>query len=194
MEKLPVEISARHIHLTREDVEKLFGNGYQLKSLKELSQPGMFAAEEIVKVVSLKDENLTIDKVRIVGPERKYTQFEVSYTDARKLKEFPPTRTSSNIENSLGFKMIGTKGEVIKENGMIAAKRHIHMQPKDAGAYQVKDGQVVKVKVGEVGKRNLIFDDVKIRVSDTYKLACHIDTDEGNAAGLKSGSFGEIVF
>jgi putative phosphotransacetylase len=198
--KIPLEISARHIHLTREDIDKLFGEGYQLKVLKELSQPGMFAAEELVTIFHYKfdkdkktSEEILIPNVRIVGPERDYTQFEISFTGARKLGIVPPIRESGKVEGSPGFKIIGPKCCVTKKEGMIVAKRHIHITPRQAQVLNVQDGTDIQIKAGVGGERELIFDKVRVRVKDTYDLAIHIDTDEANSAGLQTCTFGELV-
>jgi putative phosphotransacetylase len=186
--KVKIEISARHIHLKKDDFEKLFGAGAELTVMKELSQPGMFAANEIV---SIKDEYYGIDKVRIVGPLRDYTQIEMSETEARKFKINPPLRKSGNIENSPGMTVIGPAGKIEMENGVIIAKRHIHMTPKEAVEINAKDGDLLKVKIE--GERGLVFENVVARVDETYAWACHIDTDEGNAAGMKGCGEGEVV-
>lgn len=193
MKKIQVEVSARHIHLTQQDVEKLFGKDYKLKVLKELSQPGMFAAEETVIVENLDEPEKRFERVRIVGPVRDYTQLEISLSDTRKMGLEAPIRASGDIDSSTPFKIIGPKGEVVKEKGLIVAKRHIHMAPNDAKEFGLKDGDMVNLRVGKEGERELIFGDVKARVSDSYKLTCHLDTDEANAACAKMGCSGEIV-
>ncbi|MBD3300418.1 MAG: phosphate propanoyltransferase [Candidatus Moranbacteria bacterium] len=193
MKQIPVETSARHIHLTREDINALFGRDYQLTNIKDLSQPGMFASKEKVAVINPKDKTQKIDNIRIVGPARNYTQLEVSFSDARKLGIKPEIRTSGNIKDTSSFKIIGPKGSVLKKEGLIAAKRHIHMTGQDAENLGVQNGEVVKIKVGEKGKRSLIFNDVKVRVSDNYKLTCHLDTDEANAAGISPKAHCEII-
>jgi putative phosphotransacetylase len=183
-----VEISARHIHLKKEDFEKLFGEGAELTIMKELSQPGMFAANEIV---AIKDEFFGIDKVRIVGPLRDYTQIEMSETEARKFKINPPLRKSGDIENTPGMTVIGPAGKIEMENGVIIAKRHVHMTPEEASKISAKDGDLLKVKIK--GERGLVFENVVARVDETYAWACHIDTDEGNAAGMKECGEGNII-
>ncbi|WP_445491289.1 phosphate propanoyltransferase [Niallia sp. 03133] len=188
MMQIPIGVSNRHIHLTKEDLEKLFGEGYELTSKKELSQPGEFAAEE---TVTIKTEKSEIANVRILGPIRKATQIEISKTDAFHLKINAPIRSSGNIDGTPGITIIGPKGELTIEKGVIIAERHIHMTTKDAETFNVEDGQYVRVKVS--GERELIFHQVLIRVKDSYALDMHIDTDEANAAGLKTGDKGEIV-
>jgi putative phosphotransacetylase len=186
--KIKIEVSARHIHLKREDFEKLFGEGAELTVVKELSQPGMFAANETVKI---KNDFFEIDKVRVVGPLRPYTQIELSKTEARNFKIDPPIRRSGDIKNTPGMTIIGPKGQVEIEDGVIIAKRHIHMTPKDAEEISVKDGDLLKVQT--VGDRGLIFENVVARVDEIYSWAMHIDTDEGNAAGIDKCGEGEII-
>lgn len=184
-----VETSARHIHLSREALNILFGEGYELTPKKNLSQPGQFACEERVTVVGPKKE---LAGVSVLGPVRPDTQVELSLTDARSIGITAPVRESGDIAGSAGCKLIGPKGELEISEGVIAAKRHIHMTPDDAAAFGVKDAQIVKVKIPSNG-RSLIFDDVVVRVSPKYALAMHIDTDESNAAGLGGTVDGEII-
>lgn len=180
-----VETSARHIHLTQADLETLFGAGYQLTPKKELSQPGQYACEERVDVVGPKR---TLSGVSILGPVRSASQVELSLTDARSIGVAAPVRESGDIAGSGACKLVGPKGEVTLAEGVIAAKRHIHMTPADAAEYGVTDKQIVSVQVESDG-RSLIFGDVVVRVSDSYALAMHIDTDESNAAGgVKAGT------
>ena len=186
--QIPIGVSNRHIHLTREHVDQLFGDNYDLNIKKELSQPGEFAAEE---TVTIKTEKSEIAKVRILGPMRKLTQIEISKTDAFHLGIAPPIRPSGKIEGTPGITIIGPKGEITIDQGVIIAERHIHMTPNEAKTYGVVDGQYVSVKVE--GERELIFHQVLIRVKDTYALDMHIDTDEANAAGLKTGDKGELL-
>ncbi|MBQ3376287.1 MAG: phosphate propanoyltransferase [Erysipelotrichaceae bacterium] len=176
-----VETSARHVHVTQEHLEKLFGEGYQLTIRKMLSQPGQFASNEKVKVVGPKGEL----NCSILGPVRKQTQIEVSLTEARQLGIKAPVRESGDIAGSAGCKLVGPAGEVEVEEGVIAAMRHVHMTVADADHYEVKNGQIVSVKVfnGVDDTRSLVFDNTVVRVSDSYALAMHIDTDESNAAG-----------
>lgn len=184
-----VETSARHIHLSREALNILFGEGYELTPKKNLSQPGQFACEERVTVVGPKKE---LAGVSVLGPVRPDTQVELSLTDARSIGITAPVRESGDIAGSAGCKLIGPKGELEISEGVIAAKRHIHMTPDDAAAFGVKDAQIVKVKIPSNG-RSLIFDDVVVRVSPKYALAMHIDTDESNAAGMAPGTMGEVI-
>ncbi len=186
--KIKVEVSARHIHLRKDDFEKLFGFGAELTIKKRLSQPGMFAAGETVKI---KDEFFEIDKIRIVGPNRSYTQIEVSETEARKFKINPPIRKSGDIEGTPGMTIIGPKGQIEINKGVIIAKRHIHMAPKDAKSLNIKEGDLLKVKVE--GDRGLLFENVVARVDENFSWAMHIDTDEGNAAGIMGCGEGEVI-
>ena len=172
-----VEISARHVHVSKEDLETLFGKGYELTRKKDLSQPGQFACEERVDVIGPKRE---LKNVSILGPVRPATQVELSMTDARSIGVSAPVRES------------GPCGEVELAEGVIVAKRHIHMTPEDAEKYGISDRQIVQVEIPTEG-RSLIFGDVVARVSDKFKLAMHLDTDEANAAGVPGSCTGNIL-
>ena len=185
-----VETSARHIHLSQADLETLFGAGYELTPKKDLSQPGQFACEERVTVVGPKKE---LAGVSILGPVRPETQVELSLTDARSIGLSAPVRESGDVAGSSGCKLVGPKGEVELAQGVIAAKRHIHMTPEDAEQFGVKDTQVVQVRVPSSIGRTTIFDDVVVRVSPKYALAMHIDTDESNAAGVAPGTMADVI-
>ncbi len=187
--KILVETSARHLHVSRADFEVLFGKDAQLTNKKDLSQPGQFACFERVTVVGPKGEL----NMSILGPERPDTQIEVSYTDARKLGIVPPVRESGDVKGSPGCKLVGPEGEVEVDCGVIVAKRHIHLTPKDAEEMGLKEKQIVSVKVGTPGMRETIFGDVVCRVSEKYAPAMHIDTDEANAAGIAGNVEGEII-
>ena len=187
--KFIVETSARHVHVTQEDLETLFGKGYVLTKKKDLSQPGQYACQERVTVVGSKKE---LAGVSILGPCRKATQVELSLTDARSIGVAAPIRESGDIAGSGACKLVGPCGEVELKEGVIAAKRHIHATTKDAEALGVTNGEIVSVKVDTEG-RSLVFGDVVVRVSDSYALAMHIDTDESNAAGCGREVYGEIV-
>lgn len=187
--KISVGISARHLHVTQEDLETLFGKGHQLTPFKNLSQPGQFACEERVDLVT---EKGTFKQVRILGPVRSKTQVELALTDAMKLGLKIPVRDSGDHHDSPGLTLVGPKGEVKINSGVIAACRHIHMTPADAAQFGVKDKQFVSVRVGDAD-RCLVFDRVLIRVHDSFALDMHIDTDEGNACGAKTGDFAVIV-
>ncbi len=177
-EKILVETSARHIHLTQEAVEQLFGAGYQLTVKKMLSQPGQFASNEKVTVSGPKGEL----KLSVLGPVRKANQVELSLTDARTIGVKALVRESGDIEGTQGCTVTGPNGSITLDKGVIAAKRHIHFSTADAEKFGVTNGQIVSVKVETEG-RSLTFSDVVCRVSDSYALAMHIDTDESNAAG-----------
>ena len=184
-----VEVSARHAHISQEHLEILFGEGYKLTPKKDLSQPGQFACEERITVVGPKKE---LAGVSILGPCRKATQVELSLTDARSIGVKAPIRESGDIANSGACKLIGPKGEIELTEGVIAAKRHIHMTTADAQKYGITDSQIVSVKIPTEG-RALVFGDVVARVSDSYALAMHLDTDEANAAGIPGSCIGEIL-
>ncbi len=187
--KVMVETSAHHVHITKETLEALFGKGATLTNKKDLSQPGQYACAEKVTVVGPKGEM----KMTILGPERKADQIEVSLTDARKLGIVAPVRESGDIAGTPGCKLVGPEGEVEIECGVIAAKRHIHLDPKTAEKFGLSDKQIVSVKVGENTGRATTFGDVVIRVHENFAPAMHIDTDESNAASLGGTVDGEII-
>ncbi len=187
--KILIETSARHVHLTEEHIAILFGEGHTLTKKKDLSQPGQFACEERVTVVGPKN---SLQKVSILGPARKASQVEVSLTDARTLGIDAPVRESGDIAGSGACKLIGPCGEVELAEGVIAAKRHIHFTPEDAEAFGVADKDVVSVKI-DSADRSLIFGDVVVRVSPKFAAAMHIDTDESNALHASGVVYGEIV-
>jgi putative phosphotransacetylase len=189
MEKqLPIALSNRHIHLSHEDLDTLFGKGYELRKTKDLSQPGQYACDEKVDVVGPKR---TIKGVRILGPVRTNTQLELSVSDAFTLGIKPIVRNSGDIENTPGAKIVGPKGEIELDRGLIVAARHIHMHTKDAEEFGTKDKDIVRIRVG--GPRGLVFENVLVRVSDKYALEMHVDIEEGNAAGIKNGDMVEII-
>ncbi len=188
MKQVPVETSARHVHVTQEDLETLFGEGYVLTPKKNLSQPGQYACEERVDVVGPKR---TLSGVSILGPVRAATQVELSLTDARSIGVAAPIRESGDIEGSAGCRLVGPRGEISLSRGVIAAKRHIHMTPRDAEEFGVADKQTVRVQID--GERALVFDDVVVRVSPKFALAMHIDTDESNAACAAPGTMGTVL-
>jgi putative phosphotransacetylase len=183
-----VGVSGRHIHLTQEHIEALFGEGYQLTEFKPLSQPGQYAANEQVAVIGPKGQ---FDKVRILGPARPASQLEISRTDSFSIGIPAPVRESGLIEGTPGVKVIGPKGEVELDKGVIVAARHIHFHTSDAEKWGIADKQMLKVRVG--GERGVVFENVLARVSDSFKLDMHIDTDEANAAGVKNGDSAEII-
>ena len=184
-----VEISARHVHVSEEHLAILFGEGYKLTPKKDLSQPGQYACEERVTVVGPKKE---LAGVSILGPCRKTTQVELSLTDARSIGVKAPIRESGDTKDSGACRLIGPAGEVELTEGVIAAKRHIHMTTADAEKYGITDSQIVSVKI-PTADRALIFGDVVARVSDSYALAMHLDTDEANAAAIPGSCMGEIL-
>ncbi len=185
----PIAISARHVHLTQETVELLFGAGHQLSECKPLSQPGQFAANDRVTIVGPKN---SIERVRILGPVRSKNQVEISRTDEFFLGIDAPIRQSGHTENSPGCILTGPEGKVELSEGVICAWRHIHMTPEDAERFEVKDKDIVEVDV-RTKERSLTFGNVMIRVSPKYKLEMHIDTDEGNAAELSHGAEGTLL-
>lgn len=186
--KIRLEVSARHIHLTREHVDILFGKDYQLTNRVDLSQPGQFLCEERLKLVGPKG---IIENVGIIGPERKRTQVEVSLADARILGISPPIRDSGDTVGSEDIFLVSGKNLVRAEESTIVAKRHIHMRPEDARRFGVEDGDIVQVRVG--GERSTIFDDVLIRVNKDYSLSMHIDIDESNAINYNPDMKAEIL-
>lgn len=183
-----IGISNRHIHLTKEDVQALFGEGYELKKMKDLKQPGEFAAEETVTITGPKG---SIHNVRILGPVRKKTQVEISIADGFALGIKPPVRESGNVEGAPGIVITGPNGSIKKEDGVIAAQRHIHMPPAYAEKHGIKDGDRVCVKTQ--GIRQLVFGNVLARVSDKLVLEMHIDVDEANSCGISNGEKVRIV-
>lgn len=189
--KVLVETSARHLHLSEDSKKVLFGENYSLTPKKYLSQPGQFACEEKVEIVGPKG---SIKGVSVLGPLRSRTQVEISLTDSRKIGVPAVIRESGDLHNTPGCEIIGPKGKYVLEEGVIVAKRHIHISAVDAKENSFKDGQIVCVKIDSIG-RSGIFDDVVIRVSDKFRFAMHIDTDESNAFGLNGiiGTYGEII-
>ncbi|MBR5437691.1 MAG: phosphate propanoyltransferase [Clostridia bacterium] len=184
-----IETSARHAHVSRRVLDILFGEGYELTKKKDLSQPGQYACEERIQVIGPKG---SFPGVSILGPVRPETQVELSAGDARSIGVKAPIRESGDLEGSGGCKIVGPKGEVELQDGVIIAKRHIHMTPEDAEKYNLVDKQIVSVKA-ETDGRSLIFGDVIVRVNPAYALAMHIDTDESNAASCVPGMMGDIL-
>lgn len=176
-------VSNRHLHLSAEDIEILFGKGHQLTPVKDLGQPGQFACDEKVIIVGRKG---ALTGVRVLGPARKATQIEVSRTDAFVLGIRPPIKDSGDHENTAGLTVVGPKGTVVLKSGVMLAKRHIHMTPEDAEVYGVKDKDIVMVYCKGDGTRKTIFDDVLVRVHQTYALEFHVDVDEANACLLNN--------
>jgi len=187
--KVLINLSNRHMHLSREDVEALFGPGHQLTKLKDLLQPGQFACEELV---TIKGPKGSIANVRILGPERKETQCEILSSDVFRLGvPTCPVRESGKLDGSTSFVIEGSKGSVKKDKGLIIAKRHVHFDPASAEAFGVKDNELVDLRVD--GERGAVFLNVICRVNSAYALECHLDFDEGNAVGIGSGSYGHVV-
>ena len=187
--KVLVEISARHVHLSAEHLEVLFGEGHKLTNLKELSQPGQFATEERVTIKGPKGE---MARVIVLGPTRPETQVEVSATDARSLGLSAQVRMSGDIQNTTGMTLIGPAGTVVLHKGVIIAKRHIHLSDQEAKQFGLEDHQVVSVEITS-DDRSLTFGDVVVRVNPNFRAAMHIDTDEGNAAGIQGSTQGVII-
>ena len=190
MAQILVETSARHIHVTKEHLEILFGAGATLTKKKDLSQPGQYACEERVAVVGSKS---SFPAVSILGPVRPSTQVELSLTDARSIGVVAPVRESGDIAGSGACKLVGPCGEVEIAEGVIAAKRHIHFTPENAAAFGVADKEIVCVKIASDSERTTIFGDVVVRVSEKFAPAMHIDTDESNAACAFGTVYGTIV-
>ncbi len=186
---IPVGISNRHIHLSRDHVEILFGKGYQLNKIKDLSQPGQFACKEQLTIVG--PSMRAIEGVRVLGPERKTSQVEISRTDSFVLKIKPPVRESGDIKGSSPITIIGPKGIVTLSEGCIIANRHIHMSEDEGKAFGVSDGEYVDVLMK--GERRTMFYDVQIRVHKDFRLEMHVDTDDANAAGVANGFRGKLI-
>lgn len=186
--KIPVEVSARHCHLSQQDLAKLFGSGYELKVFKQLGQPSDFAAEE---TINIEFGSKKIERIRVVGPLRQQTQVEISLTDAIGSGIMPPVRLSGDLADGLPVKLIGPAGEVNLDKGLIAALRHIHCTEEEAKRIGIKNKDAVAVQINS--ERPLIFQDVLVRTGKNYKLCMHIDTDEGNAAGINRIGNGIIL-
>lgn len=189
MRKFIVETSARHIHISQEDLEILCGKGAKLEVRAPLSQPGQFVSTTRLTLVGPRG---TMERVSILGPCRKHSQVEISLTDARALGLSAPIRESGDIAGTPGIKLVGSVGELILKEGLIIAKRHIHMTTKDAAEFGVTNGEIVGVKI-TTPQRSLVLADTVIRVRDDFALAMHIDTDEANAAGLNGNGEGQLI-
>lgn len=188
MSKIPIEVSARHLHISREDLEFLFGEGSELTKEKTLSQGNNFAAKETVNLINGERK---IEKVRIIGPPREKTQIEISKTDAYHLKINTPLRLSGDIKGSAPITIEGPAGRLDLKEGLIIAKRHLHCSSEDAKNLNLKNGDLVSVKTE--GERSLAFNNVVVRIQENASLALHIDTDEGNAAGIEKEGSGKLV-
>lgn len=189
MKKIPVGISGRHLHLTKEHLEILFGEGYQLTVLKDLSQPGQYAANEKVDILSPQGNLLA--GVRILGPVRPESQVEISKSDAIRFKFIAPVRSSGDVKGSGACTLIGPKGKVELKEGVIIADRHIHFSDVEAKEFGVIDRQMVSIRIH--GEKPGILDNVLCRVSPKFKLDCHLDTDDGSAFMLNTGDFVELI-
>lgn len=186
--QVPVGVSNRHVHVSQASLERLFGSGYELQKVRDLSQPGQFAAAEMVTIVGPKR---SIENVRILGPARSLTQVEISRSDGFTLGVHPPVRLSGHIEGTPGITIVGPRGEIHINEGLIVAARHIHMTPADAERFGVEDGEVVAVRAET--PRPVVFQDVLIRVRDDFALDFHIDIDEANAAFLNTGDVATVL-
>ncbi|MBQ7377821.1 MAG: phosphate propanoyltransferase [Clostridia bacterium] len=187
---VPVGISNRHVHLSTADLETLFGKGYALTPIKDLSQPGQYAAKETVTLIG--PSMRCIENVRVLGPVRRATQVEISKTDSYTLKVKPPVRESGKTEGSAPITVVGPCGVVTLKEGCIIANRHIHMSPEDGAAFGLSDGAYVTVDVNS-GTRRTRWYDVQVRVNKDFRLEMHVDTDDANAVGIGNGSTVEIV-
>lgn len=187
--EIPVGVSNRHIHLSREHVEKLFGTGYTLTPIKDLSQPGQYACKETLTIVG--PSMRPIENVRVLGPERKASQVEISATDSYVLKVKPPVRESGSIKGSAPIRIIGPKGVVELSEGCIIANRHIHMSPSDAKRFGLSDGDYVSCEV--TGTRRTKWYDVQVRAHESFVLEMHIDTDDANAVGIGNGAKVKLI-
>jgi acetate kinase len=187
--RLPVAVSARHAHLSQPTIDRLFGPGYQLHLRNPLSQPGQYAAEETVTLIGPRGR---IPGVRVLGPPRDQDQIEISRTDEFTLGVSAPVRLSGDVSGSPGLLLEGPAGSAAIHTGVISARRHIHMSPEDAQRFGVQDGQNVQVRIDSEG-RDLIFDDVSVRVSPSFVLELHLDTDEANAAGVAQDTVAELI-
>jgi putative phosphotransacetylase len=187
--RVPIHVSARHLHITIADLEVLFGPGARLTKLRDLMQPGEFAANETVAAIG--PNGRRFEAVRILGPERKATQVELSYTDSRSLGLDLQARISGDIRGTAPIALEGPRGTLELKEGVIRALRHVHMHTEDAKTFGVENGERIRIRTD--GELRLVFENVIARVSDIAALEMHIDTDEGNAAGLTGESYGEIV-
>lgn len=190
MEKnILVEVSARHVHLTQEAVDILFGKGAKLEARNQLTQKGVFAYKQRVDVTGPRG---TLHGMTILAPLRKYVQVEVSKTDARALGVDPPVRESGDIKDSPGCILTGPEGSLEVNQGVIVARRHMHLKKSKAEQMGIKDGEVIGIEIDD-GERALLFKDVVVRLNENVDTFVHIDTDEGNAAGIKGHTYGSIV-
>jgi putative phosphotransacetylase len=187
---VPIGVSNRHAHITKEHFETLFGKGAVLTKFRDLSQPGQFASNEKMDLYGLKG---AIKGVRLLGPFRPKTQIEVSWTEAVTLGVKPPVRESGDLGGSAALRLVGPRGSVEVVEGLILARRHLHCANSEAAAIGVSNGEVVRMRVGRGGERETVFEGTVVRVSDQFSLELHLDTDEANAAGVKNGDLAYIV-
>ncbi|MEW6407853.1 MAG: phosphate propanoyltransferase [Patescibacteria group bacterium] len=186
--KIPLEVSARHCHLSQSDLDILFGKNYKLQKIKDLSQPGQFAAVQTVTILGPKGK---IERVRVLGPLRSKTQVEISKTDGFILGVLPPLRISGDLVGSAGIRILGPKSEINLKEGLIVAWRHLHCSPQEAKNLGIKNSDLISVKAE--GERGLVFANIVVRVDKNFRLACQLDTDEANAAGVRQGDFGILI-
>ena len=186
---IPIGVSNRHIHLSKSDLETLFGVGYELTPIKDLSQPGQYACKEVLTIIG--PSMRPIENVRVLGPVRKASQVEISMTDSYVLKVKPPVRESGNIKDSAPIRIVGPKGVVELNEGCIIANRHIHMSPDEAKVFNLRDGDYVDIDVN--GKRKTRWFDVQVRVDKDFRLEMHVDTDDANSAGIGNGFIVNVV-
>lgn len=187
---IPVGVSVKHCHLTKEHFKILFGANAEPKRVKDIKQPGFFAAEEMIDVKGPKG---VLKKIRLVAPYRDHTQIELAATDAMAIGLKPPVRESGDVKNSAGAVLIGPMGQVEIKEGVIIAQRHLHFSPSEAQSLGIASGEVVRVRAGTGGGRSVVFEDVVVRVGPKYSLEFHVDTDEANTAGIKTGDFVHIA-
>jgi len=187
--RIPIAVSARHAHLSQATIDQVFGQGYRLRPRTWLSQTGQFAAKETVRLVGPRGQ---LDHVRVMGPPREHDQIELSRTDEHALGIEAPVRISGDLAGTPGIAVVGPAGRRVLRDGVISARRHIHMDPQNAADLGVRDGQVVQVRIDSEG-RDLVFDDVTVRIGPDFHLELHLDTDEANAAGVTEGSRAELL-
>lgn len=187
---IPAGVSVKHCHLTKEHFKILFGASAEPKRVKDIKQPGFYAAEEMIDVQGPKG---VLKKIRLVAPYRDHTQIEIAVSDAMAIGLKPPVRESGAVKGSAGAILIGPAGKVEIKEGVIIAQRHLHFSPSEAKSLGIASGEVVRVRAGANGGRSTVFEDVVVRVSDKYSLEFHVDTDEANAAGIKTGDFVHIA-
>ncbi len=187
---IPVGVSVKHCHLTKEHFKTLFGANAEPKRVKDIKQPGFYAAEECIDVQGPKG---TLKKIRLVAPYRDHTQIELAATDAMAVGLKPPVRESGDVKGSAGCTLIGPAGKVDIKEGVIIAQRHLHFHPDEAKALGIESGEVVRVAAGRGGGRAVVFEDVVVRVGTKYSLEFHVDTDEANTAGIKTGDVVHIA-